>query len=304
MVDVARRVPLPLALAACMLGGCSLRSACSVAQRCAMQPDRPSAGAGYRIYAHAHNDYEHAHPLWDALAHGFHSVEADLFERDGELVVSHDGGRVRGTLRALYLRPLARAARDRGGSVLGDGEPFYLWIDLKSGSAALRERLRAVLDGLPMLTRFGDDGSVGPGAITVVLTGDSAATAALAALPGPRPYCRSSDVLTPGDPAADGPARFYSLRYDDYLTWNGEGAPDPDDAHRLDCLVANAHAAGRKLPLWAAPETPAFWRAALTHGVDFIGTDDLAGLGAFLDEECREQGCARDRPDFPLPSRP
>ena len=29
--------------------------------------------------AHAHNDYEHARPLLDALSHGFTSVEADVW---------------------------------------------------------------------------------------------------------------------------------------------------------------------------------------------------------------------------------
>ena len=30
------------------------------------------------IHAHAHNDYEHARPLLDALDHGFCGVEADV----------------------------------------------------------------------------------------------------------------------------------------------------------------------------------------------------------------------------------
>jgi hypothetical protein len=40
--------------------------------------------------AHAHNDYEHARPLDDALALGFPSVEADVWLRDGAIAVSHD----------------------------------------------------------------------------------------------------------------------------------------------------------------------------------------------------------------------
>src|SRR5688500_17684262 len=44
--------------------------------------------------AHAHNDYEHERPLYDALDHGFKSVEADIWLIDGELVVSHDDPRL------------------------------------------------------------------------------------------------------------------------------------------------------------------------------------------------------------------
>ena len=40
--------------------------------------------------AHAHNDYEHERPLFDALEHGFTSVEADVWLVDGELLVAHD----------------------------------------------------------------------------------------------------------------------------------------------------------------------------------------------------------------------
>ncbi len=39
--------------------------------------------------AHAHNDYRHHRPLLDALAHGFTSVEADVFLVDDQLLVAH-----------------------------------------------------------------------------------------------------------------------------------------------------------------------------------------------------------------------
>ena len=39
--------------------------------------------------AHAHNDYYHKRPLVDALSHGFCSVEADVFLKNGKLLVGH-----------------------------------------------------------------------------------------------------------------------------------------------------------------------------------------------------------------------
>src|SRR5215210_7907450 len=45
--------------------------------------------------AHAHNDYEHARPLLDALDRGFGSVEADIFLVDGALLVAHARDSVR-----------------------------------------------------------------------------------------------------------------------------------------------------------------------------------------------------------------
>src|ERR1700686_2617314 len=59
-------------------------------------------------HAHAHNDYEHKRPLFDALDCGFCSVEADIWLVDGKLLVAHDRNQVKPerTLQALYLDPL------------------------------------------------------------------------------------------------------------------------------------------------------------------------------------------------------
>ena len=58
--------------------------------------------------AHAHNDYEHGYPLFDALSDGFCSVEADVYLVDGRLLVAHDIEDVRQdrSLEELYLEPL------------------------------------------------------------------------------------------------------------------------------------------------------------------------------------------------------
>jgi hypothetical protein len=40
--------------------------------------------------AHAHNDFQHERPLFDALAHGFTSVEADVWLVNGELLIGHE----------------------------------------------------------------------------------------------------------------------------------------------------------------------------------------------------------------------
>ncbi len=59
--------------------------------------------------AHAHNDYQHARPLKDALEHGFCSVEADVFPVRDQLLVGHSVLELRRarTLTDLYLKPLA-----------------------------------------------------------------------------------------------------------------------------------------------------------------------------------------------------
>ena len=232
---------------------------------------------GPRSLAHAHNDYEHDRPLADALAHSFASVEADLWWRDGRIAVSHDGWRTRGTLDALYLRPLAERIAARGGSVHGDGRPFYLWLDLKQHNSALEAALTAMLDQCPFVARFSDD-SERAGAVTVVLTGDRQAGRALVSRSGWRPFVRDEEQLEAPEEFDLPPSRrprAYSLRYGRYFS-------DGDDASLLGCIVARAHAAGRMVRLWGAPDGPAFWRLAAASGVDFINTDDLRGLATEL----------------------
>src|SRR4051794_2449732 len=75
-------------------------------------PATAPAGPTPLVHAHAHNDYEHARPLLDALDNGFCSVEADIHLVDGKLLVAHDRAHVRPdrTLQSLYLDPLRERA--------------------------------------------------------------------------------------------------------------------------------------------------------------------------------------------------
>ncbi|HEY3914204.1 MAG TPA: hypothetical protein VGN61_06930, partial [Verrucomicrobiae bacterium] len=67
--------------------------------------------------AHAHNDYVHTHPLFDALDNGFCSVEADIYLTNGQLLVAHELSKVKpaNTLQALYLDPLRARVKKNGG---------------------------------------------------------------------------------------------------------------------------------------------------------------------------------------------
>src|SRR5436309_14120287 len=82
--------------------------------------------------AHAHNDYEHARPLLDALDHGFCSIEADVWLVEGKLLVAHDRNKVKAerTLQTLYLEPLRERARVHGGRVYRAGPGAALLVDV------------------------------------------------------------------------------------------------------------------------------------------------------------------------------
>jgi len=166
--------------------------------------------------------------------------------------------------------------------VYGDRRPFYLWIDLKGDEAELLTALAAALDACPFIWRFSDDGEES-GAVVVILTGDKAAGRTLVGRPGWRSFVRDTEVLDAEEDEIGSPAqrpRAYSLRFGEYLSLDGDGELGPDDLARLHCIVAGAHAAGRLVRLWDAPDTEKLWRAEQASGVDFINTDDLDGFAA------------------------
>lgn len=80
----------------------------------------PAAGAvelgAPLAQAHAHNDYEHDRTLLDALAHGFTSVEADVWLVEGELRVAHDAWELADapTLEGTYLDPPSELVSPNG----------------------------------------------------------------------------------------------------------------------------------------------------------------------------------------------
>ena len=124
--------------------------------------------------AHAHNDYEHARPLLDALDNGFCSVEADVHLVEGQLLVAHDRNQVSAdrTLERLYLDPLRERAQKNGGRVYAGGPTVTLLIDIKSGADPTYTVLRGVLARYSdFLTSF-DNGETTERAVTVVISGN------------------------------------------------------------------------------------------------------------------------------------
>ncbi len=239
--------------------------------------------------AHAHNDYEHERPLFDALSHGFTSVEADVHLVEGKLYVSHNHPSKRKNkqqLKALYLEPLKKLVKQNGGSVYpGDEDTFYLMIDLKTEAestyAALYEQLKAYQS---MLTTI-ENGQYRKGAVTVFLSGNRPIEKVLkeplvlAALDG-----RPSD-LGKGYTAEVMPV--ISHQYSKHLKWRGNGAMPEEEWQKLQDLVNQVHHEGKKLRLWASPEKLEVWEKLYEAGVDFINTDQLALLAQFLQAQAQ-----------------
>ncbi|MGW2647217.1 phosphatidylinositol-specific phospholipase C/glycerophosphodiester phosphodiesterase family protein [Streptomyces sp. NPDC001393] len=240
--------------------------------------------------AHAHNDYEHPRPLFDALDHRFNSVEADIFLVGDQLLVGHDSSELdpSRTLESLYLDPLAALVRAGHGSVYrGWRRPLHLLIDIKTeGSSTYLELDRHLRRHPHLFTRYAH-GRVHPGPVTAVVSGDRAARIPMAAQKERRAFYDGR--LT--DLGGTAPATFIPLISDNWtqnFTWSGEGTFPEAERQKLRDITAAAHERGQQVRFWATPDAAgpardALWTELLGAGVDYLNTDDLAGLENFLD---------------------
>ena len=235
-------------------------------------------------HAHAHNDYEHDRPLLDALDHGFTSVEADVWLVDGELYLGHDAPDLTRTLTATYLQPLADRVRAGHGSVYPrwDGS-LQLLIDVKSDAATTWPVIEEQLARFPRLFTTYADGAVRRGPVTAVISGNRDLAAMRSATVRRSFYDARLAELDDGLPSS-----LVAMVSEDWKTtflWRGIG-PFLGRA-RLERMVADAHARGYTIRFWDTPDVDRprrarIWQAELDAGVDWLNTDDLAGLQAFL----------------------
>ena len=232
--------------------------------------------------AHAHNDYEHARPLFDALDRGFCNVEADIYLVDGQLLVAHDRKDVKPerTLSRLYLEPLRTRAGQNGGRIFRGGPTIVLLVDVKSEASATYAVLHAELAKFASILTSFDDKGITPRAVTVIISGNRARDDLLAQ---PLRYAaidgRKED-LDRNPPA--GLVPLVSDNWKKHFSWDWTGEMPAKDRAALREWVERAHAQGRKVRFWNTPDRPDAWQILLNAGVDVIGTDDLEGLRRFL----------------------
>ena len=225
--------------------------------------------------AYAHNDYQNARPLTDALTLGFRGAEADVFLVDGTLRVGHDerAARAGGSLESLYLAPL-QALAARCGRLTSDGRSFLLALEIKEESPVTHDSLLALLGRYRSLLEAPQPDSGGRPALAVVLVGwePSAQPSdhAVDSLLG-RQH-RLTDASTIGLTKLGPQVRLLSLDYGKTMGrwWMTAGGR----RRWLAALrAAKASAPDRLLRVHNVPANARTYEALLEAGVDLIGTE-------------------------------
>jgi glycerophosphoryl diester phosphodiesterase len=237
----------------------------------------------------SHADQRRRRPLLDALEHGFHGVEVDVWLHEDKLLVGHDRHEIShdGVFEDLYLRPLLDRVGSGGQVYPGHDLSFLLLVELKSPDAvagyhALHELLAKYSD---MLDEYRADGTVIRRAAEVIVTGKPR-----------RDLMRAQEVrwaacdgdmnwLEHGDPVDLVP--LISARWRHVMRWWGHGPIPQGQRANLRAAVHRAHAQGRRFRFWGAPDRfgptrQLVWRELVRAGVDYIATDRLTSLSTAL----------------------
>lgn len=244
-----------------------------------------SQAAELQPRAHAHNDYLHARPLADAFAHGFRSIEADVWLTNGALLVAHDfkDAAAERTLQKLYLDPLRAFVKTNEGRRIHS--PIILLVDVKSAAEPTYAALTKVLAGYAdILTEFTAT-NIQTNAVMVIVSGNRAqATMRDEA----RRWAAVDGRLL--DLESNPPASLVPLVSDNWtkeFRWRGTGVLPEEERTKLRNSVSKAHSQGRIFRLWAAPDNEAGWKELFDAGVDLLNTDKLAEMESFLRKQTR-----------------
>lgn len=219
--------------------------------------------------AHAHNDYEHERPFYEAFSLGFGSIEVDVYAVNGQLLVAHDVKDLKAsrTFQNLYLEPLVKVLES------GKAGNFHqLLIDSKtSADLTMPLLLKAIepYNALLLKNKF-----------RIVISGNRPIVSDYVKFPSWITFDGRSNEEVPSFLASH--VVLESEAFYKFGIWNGTSPMAPSLRTKLKTYVDKVHAAGLVVRLWATPESLMAYQALLDLGVDYIGTDQLGALAEYL----------------------
>lgn len=240
-----------------------------------------TAAAERPMLIHSHNDYCRRAPFWQAYAQQVYSIEADVFLHDGQLLVGHDVEDLSPelTFEGMYVEPLVTLYKRNGGRAWKDSdEPIQLMVELKSETESTLRAVTALLDRYPEVF----DTAVNPDAVRIAVTGR---------VPAPEEFGNyPAYVLFDGEwdrnytPAQLERIALVSANFQDYSQWNGKGSIIPVELAEIERIIERAHAWGKPVRFWGAPEGTTVYYTFYDLGIDYLNTDRPEVCAGFFDD--------------------
>ena len=224
---------------------------------------------------HSHNDYEQKIPFWLAYNNGLGSIEADIFLENGELLVAHERKELvlRRTLQVYYLDKLQQCIETNNNHPYADSsKKLQVLIDIKTDSIATLDKLIAVLNSYPAL--------INNPMLSFVITGNRPVASLWAGYPS---YIYFDGVLSETySKEALQKMVMFSDNLKNYTQWTGIGLIPSKERKHLLLLIDKAHRLNKPVRFWNAPDFIHAWRQLMRLDVDYINTDHIGEIAAFL----------------------
>ena len=224
---------------------------------------------------HSHNDYEQKQPFFAAYNLGFDSIEADLYLKDNELYVAHDWNKImpENTFKHLYLEPLLAKIKDNKGFPYPNKKPLQLLLDLKKDGNEILKLLYSQMGNYKKDLRH----------VTISISGD---------MPPPNEFQNYDEIfhfdgrqeLIYSENAFIRVALVSASFMDFGKYWTGKTPLSDEVFQKINVFVEENHTKGKKVRIWATPNTTLGFETLKKLKVDFIGTDDLKLLAKFKKE--------------------
>jgi len=229
---------------------------------------------GKEIIMHSHNDYEQEFPLTTALENQFRSIEIDVFEHKGEIVVAHDPEELhkKPTIEELYLNPL-----------FSKGKPSYrliLLIDIKEITTSFMDALHAKFEPYQNHLINLQDADTENG-VQIVLSGDVPKKELIASDAYPFFFIdgRISDFELP---ELSKRIVMISAKFTDLCAWTGDTKLTKNALSNVINVINQAKAKGKLTRFWDTADNRESWKILLALDVDLIGVDDIEEFGKFV----------------------
>jgi len=231
------------------------------------------------LNAHSHNDYEQKTPFVLAYNAHFGSIEADIWAVNGDLFVAHNKSDIKAerSLDSLYIQPIVRFFRKNGGKAWRNyPSTFQLMIDLKTPF----EQTLSIL--VEKLKKYPDvfDSDQNNNAIRVVITGNR---------PDPSGFSKyplfiwfDGNVTLKYDDQQLKRIALYSENLAGFTTWKGKEAMVEKEEIRLKQVIDSVHGLNKKIRFWNAPDDAYAWKTLINLKVDYLNTDHIQELSAWL----------------------
>ena len=215
---------------------------------------------------HSHNDYDQSVPFWNAYSSGAHSIEADVFLKDGVLYVTHDESEIiaERTLEQLYLKPLNEIyGITRENQNAHENQDLQILIDMKSEANTSLDALVNLLLEFPEL--------IVNSQLRFVISGNR---------PKPEQYSSYPDFiwfdhqdLAPISDQAWDKVALISMSFGKFSDWKGTGSIATSELKEIERAIKIAHRYHKPFRFWGTPDSQLAWETFSRIGVDFINTD-------------------------------